>query len=299
MIICVFSFNRGRFLQHCVESLERCAPNWRLCVFDDNSEDPETLEILAQIGQKHRVINSVELAGRKHGGLYGNMQKALEYCADEDLMLCLQDDMQLVRRLRPEDEQLLHDYFRKHPGKAFLQPCFLKGANRERDQQSMAFDAGAGVYYGEHQGQSAGVHYSDIMVCQPQRLIKHGWQFRNSEALNDRNACQLFGKMGFLFAPFATWLPEVPAYRGKRKTLALQIAERRRQCGLYPFEYLPPEQESQLLERPASTLPFAEDFLTNVNPELERPWAYHPLRGSRWLKKLNSLELSLRRLTRL
>jgi hypothetical protein len=48
-------------------------------------------------------------------------------------------------------------------------------------------------------------------------------------------------------------------------------------------------------ERPPSALPFAEDFLENVNSALEQPWVYYPLQGSRWLKKLNSIELSIRR----
>lgn len=296
MIVCIFSFNRGRFLQHCVDSVERCAPHWDICVIDDDSNDPGTRDTLNQIAKTHRVLNAGEIPGRKHGGLYGNMQNALETFKDRELLLCLQDDMQLVRSITPEDEQFVQNHFANNPDAAFIQPCFLKGSNRERDQKTLQFCEQRKIYVRENKGQSAGLHYSDIHITSPSRLLAAGWQFADSEPDNDRQAARHFGKLAHLYAPFAMWLPEVPAYRGKRKTLALKLAERRRHCDLYPFQYLSDAQAQALRERPTSVLPVAEDFLDNVEPNLEKPWVYYPLQGSRWLKKLNSLELAVRRM---
>jgi hypothetical protein len=36
---CVFSYNRGRFLQNCVRSIELCAPGQPITVYDDGSDD--------------------------------------------------------------------------------------------------------------------------------------------------------------------------------------------------------------------------------------------------------------------
>ncbi|MEX0739544.1 MAG: glycosyltransferase [Pseudohongiella sp.] len=296
MIVCIFSFNRGRFLQHCVSSVERCAPDWKICVIDDGSQDAETVSTLETIARRHQVLHAQSSAGRKHGGLYANMQLALEKFVDEPLMLTLQDDMQMVRPLEADDVPAMQDYFRDNPQSAFLQPCFLKGATRQRDVDTLRFDSQSQVYLRAPAGQSAGVHYSDILVTQPARLQAAGWQFAHSEPANDRQAAQLFGPMGHLFSPFVMWLPEVPAYRGKRKTLALKIAEARRKCGLYPFATLNAEQIRMLKQRRPEQLPFAEDYLANTEPDLSQPWAYYPLQDSRWLKKLNSLELTLRRL---
>lgn len=299
MIVCIFSFNRGRFLAHCVESVERCAPNWQICVMDDDSNDPQTVQLLEQLSAKHRVINAKEVPGRKHGGLYTNMQTALETFANEDLMLFLQDDMQMVRPLLAEDEALFRQHLHANPKMAFLQPCFLKGSSREKDQRTLKFNPEQKLYLRENADQSAGVHYSDILITSPGKLLAANWRFAETEPENDRQAARSFGKLGYLFAPFAMWLPEVPAYRGKRKTLALKIAEQRRQCGLYPFDYMSEPEVQTLRARSASVLPVAEDFLRNAEPNLEQPWVYYPLQGSRWLKKLNSLELALRRLVRI
>lgn len=296
MIVCIFSFNRGRFLAHCVESVERCAPNWRICIMDDDSDDAHTLEILKQLRSKHQVINAKEVPGRKHGGLYTNMQTALETFSSEDLMLFLQDDMQMVRPLLTEDELLIGQQLQADSSAGFLQPCFLKGSTREKDRKTLKYRPDRKLYVRENADQSAGVHYSDILLTSPAKLLAANWHFAESEPENDRQAARIFGKLGYLFAPFAMWLPEVPAYRGKRKTLALKIAEKRRRCGLYPFDYMSGAEVKKLHERPASVLPVAEDFLRNAEPALEKPWVYYPLQGSRWLKKLNSLELTLRRL---
>lgn len=293
MVVCIFSFNRGRFLQHCVESVERCAPGWTICVFDDGSTDPLTLEVLAGLAGKHRVISAEGHGDGGRGGLHGNMQRALEIFRDEDLMLCLQDDMQLVRVVTPDDERFLHRFFDDDPSAGFLHPCFLKGSNRKRDQRTVRFSGARGVYVRESTGQGSGVHYSDVMITSPRRLTARGWRFADTEAANDAQAARLFGAMAIMFAPFAMWLPEVPAYRGKRKTVALRIAERLRRCDFHPFHDLTAAQAAQLADRPASVLPVAEDMLTNVHPGLARPWAYQPFHGRRWLRALNSLELAL------
>lgn len=295
MIVCIFSFNRGQFLQHCVESLERCAPQWDICVIDDGSNDPDTRTLLEQIATRHHVINATQIPGRKHGGLYGNMQKALETFRNRDFLMCLQDDMQMVRRITLDDEKCIQQYFADNPDAAFIQPCFLKGSNRERDQRTLRFCEQRRVYVREGKGQSAGLYYSDILITSPTRLMAARWRFADSEPENDRQAARSFGKLAHLYAPFVMWLPEVPAYRGKRKTLALRLAERRRHCDLYPFRYLTDNEAQALRKRAPSKLPIAEDFLETVEPNLERPWVYYPLQGSRWLKKLNSLELAIRR----
>lgn len=293
MVVCIFSFNRGHFLRHCIESVERCAPGWTICVFDDGSTDPLALEVLERTREKHRVLVATQSRDGKRGGLHGNMQRALELFHDQELLLCLQDDMQLVRAVTPDDERSLRQFFADDPRAGFLHPCFLKGSNRARDQRTMRFSSTRGVYFRESTGQGSGVHYSDVMITSPRRLTASGWCFADTEAANDVQAARLFGAMAIMFAPFAMWLPEVPAFRGKRKTLALRIAERLRRCDFYPFQYLGAEQAGRLACRPASVLPIAEDFLTNSDPALAQPWAYQPFHGRSWLRALNSLELAL------
>lgn len=296
LLVCVFSFNRGQFLEHCVSTIEQCMPDADIAVFDDDSYDEYTGQVLARIGSRHTVLQPGNQSTHKLGGLYGNMQSALEFGRDYRLVVFLQDDMQVVRPVSADEIDRFDRCFEDNPRLAFLHPCFLKGINRVRDNETLAFDDVVGGYRRRGTDQSAGQYFSAILITRPSRLLDKQWSFGRSEPVNDRQARQHFDRIAHLFAPFAMWLPEVPAYRGKRKTLALKLAEKQRGCGFFPYRLLDESQTRDLLNRSRDALPFAEDFLECTNGKLEKPWGYYPMQGSRWLKKLNSLELAIRRL---
>lgn len=296
LLFCIFSFNRGRFLEHCIETIESCVPAADIAIFDDDSYDVYTREVLARLAEKHAVVQPGNTSSHKLGGLYGNMQSALEYAADRDLVCFLQDDMQVVRHLSEDEINRFDRAFDENPDLAFLHPCFLKGVNRDRDSSTLAYDHGLDAYRRSDTGQSAGQYFSAILITRPCRLLDKAWVFKRNEPENDLQARQYFERIGHLFTPFAMWLPEVPAYRGKRKTLALKIAERIRRSGFYPYAIMSSTETETLKSRPDDVLPIAEDFLTCRNESLKKPWGYYPMQGSRFLKKLNSLEVSVRRL---
>ncbi|MEX2475460.1 glycosyltransferase family A protein [Marinobacter sp.] len=296
LLFCVFSFNRGRFLEHCVSTIEECVPNAEIAIFDDDSFDEYTLDALKTLSERHTVLQPGNQSTHKLGGLYGNMQSALEFAADQRLVCFLQDDMQVVRPLDKQEIDAFDRCFEDNPRLAFLHPCFLKGINRERDGSTLSFDGELSAYRRTGTGQSAGQYFSAILITRPSRLLEQSWEFGRSEPVNDRQAKQYFDRIGHLFSPFAMWLPEVPTYRGKRKTLALRLAEKRRGCGFFPYKLFDEQEAKSFRERSPEVLPIAEDFLVCTNRRLEKPWGYYPMQGSRWLKKLNSLELALRRI---
>ena len=183
-------------------------------------------------------------------------------------------------------------------GPAFLQPCFLKGGARDVDRRSLVARNDVPYYVRVESEASVGRYYSDVCIFSPRRLSADGWRFASSEPMNERQSAALYPPMGQLRDPFLMWLPGVPAWRGKRKTFALRHAERVSACGFYPFQPLGADAERRLLGRDSTVLPVAEDFLALEGEEcLQRPWRYYPLQGRRLLKKLNSLELALRRLS--
>src|SRR5690606_36497204 len=106
---------------------------------------------------------------------------------------------------------------------------------------------------------------------------------------NERQAKTLFGPMAYLRAPFAMWLPAVGAYRGKKKTWALRVAEKRKYCGFYPFRIWSKDEVSIFRYRSARDLPVAEAGLDCGPNAPARPWTYNPLSGERLLKHLNNL----------
>lgn len=294
----VFSFNRGRFLEHCIQTLEHCAPQCPVLIFDDDSDDPDTREVLERLRERYPVARPRPLASGshgKHGGLYHNMQAALDGLDEETLLCTLQDDMQLVRPLHDREIEAMAALLDRDGGRRFLHHAFLKGAERYRSQ--IRFVPEEGVYHAGREQSSAGSHYSDIFVARVGALRAVNWQFLPRESANEQQARGVFLPMAHWRDPFAAWLPAATAWRGKRRTWALRRGERINRCGFHPLRLMDAGQTSLFLARdPVTRLPWAEDWLELEKDDLPQPWVYHPLQGSRWLKWLNSVELRLGRL---
>lgn len=297
MIFCVFSFNRGRYLKNCIASIETCAPGHSIIIFDDHSDDTETKDILEHFRLKHQVIQPDRDASTQHhlGGLYGNMQRAFEECTKASLACFLQDDTQLVRPLDETDLTDLEEAFEKASDLAFINPCFIRGINLTKGAK-YRYDNRLGLYFRESSNRSSGTYFSALLIMKPRRLQQVNWSFASSEPANNQAAAKHFMPMGYMHSPLAMWLPEVPAYRGKRKTLGLKLAEKKRNCGFYPFALLSSDEVIKLKTRTPDVPPVAEHFLHCEKYEPPKPWAYNPLTSTGWLKTLNQVEVSLRRL---
>ncbi len=296
MIFCVFSYNRGDFLKHCIETIERCAASAEIAVFDDNSDDENTRVVLADIAGRHRVYYTQESSTHKLGGLYGNIRAAVNAFPDAPALCLLQDDMQMVRPVSASELADIEACFSHNSRLAFIHPCFIKTTTNKKYRRALDYREHEGLYFRQGMGHGAGNFFSAVSILCPVRLRAAGWKFATSEPANDQRASQLFDNLAQLRNPFAMWLPEVPAYRGKIKTLALRLSERARGVGLYPFRVMSEEENQRFIGREAEVLPVAEDFLELVGEGPAKPWEYYPLQNKPWLKRLNGLELAARRL---
>jgi len=285
-------------LENCLRSIERSVVDAEIIVYDDTSTDPETVAILERTATDHRVVvtGNTGAEGNKCGGLYNNMQTALDDAPDDEMICFMQDDTQMVRNLDQQDLNDVRYFFDAKPDAAFLQPAFLRGADRHRNARITRFDDDTNGYYRENSTQSVGIYFSAISIAHVGRLRACGWRYSSRERENEMQARQHFSRMGFTKNPFMMWLPSVPAYRGKIKTLALVLAERSRNCGFYPFNEMATEQVVSLRERDHQVLPVAEDFLSVNATDITVPWITHPLQGSAFFKSLNRIELKLKAL---
>ena len=296
MYFCIFSFNRGQLLKNCVESIEQCVENPTILIFDDNSNDPYTLSVLEEIAKKHEVVLPRVIKGVIHkcGGLYNNMQLSLTYIPDNELVCFVQDDTQLVRKVNDSDIDAINLFFDKNPSSAFFQYAFLKGKARNRVSAATSYVAKTDTYRRKDTQQSAGIYFSAVSIAHADRLKAVNWQFESREKDNNTQAKSIFTSMGFMKNPFLMYLPSAPAYRGKMKTLGLNLAEKQNLCGFHPFNIMSDEEAKAFKERNEAQLPFAEDFLSLKNRDLQKPWVTNPFQGTKNLKLLHKLELTVR-----
>ena len=290
----IFSFNRGEFLQNCIDSIRLCAPGCAVTVWDDNSTDEFTREVLATLARGDNPVNvrqpDLDDSGdrSKHGGLYNNLQSACQSVKDSDLICCIQDDMQLVRPVSADEiagwNRLLQDGI--HRG--FIQPAFLKAVSA-----GIEFVDLKNAYHVNRQHRSAGAWYSDVFMTSARLLRETGWRFKHRESHNEQQARLHFDQMVYLKNPFVAWLPGAPAWRGKRRTWAMRYAEKTRRCGFYPLQILSADDTRHFCARSPELLPLAESYLSVRNGLVEKPWFYYPLQDRRLLKLINKIELRL------
>lgn len=297
LAIYIFSFNRASFLGNCLTSIARYAPRCRISVFDDNSTDPDTQAFLRQLPESVQLIQPEKRLDTRHGGLYANMQLAFQDARDGERILFIQDDMQLVRPLRDDDLRYIDSFFAAYSNAAFLNPVFLKGQRHRRDQRITRLDARFPVYFRHYprKKNARGLAYADVVIADVDRLRAANWHFEQGEVGNANRAQQLFGSMGFMMYPFVMFLPLVPVYRGKRKTLGVSIAERRLGTQPHVFRPMSDADLQALFQRKLSILPAAERFLHCDAPVVKKPFEYSAVNAFPLLYALHKLELWLRR----
>lgn len=290
-VIAVFSYNRGRWLQNCLESIERCAPGCRIIVADDRSDEADTQSVLDAWSDRIECVTpSIDDKAHKLGGLYPNMQRVLDTLDDADTLCTLQEDMQLVRPLRERDFADIRHFFDSDPRAAFLHHGFMKGHQRQRYIDYMHFDAQKQVYFRDSETHRVGSFFAAVCIAQVGRLRAEDWHFEVGEKRNNTRAAALYSPLGYMQNPFAMWLPSVPAHRHKTRTLGMSLAEKRTRVGYYPINVMDESAAAQFVSRDRSVLPIAEDFLSTTPSCPIEPWVYHPFQGQKALYFLHRLQ---------
>lgn len=296
LTVAVFSFNRGGYLKNCLDSLARNLPFARVVVYDDGSTEAETLAVLAGAGEAFSVRQMQSADRSRHGGLYPNMQAALDEC-ETDLLFFLQDDMQLVRPVAPEEPTGWRALLAADPDRAFLYPCFLRGLREARHRRRLRPDAATRSYISDRGDAAVWAErsaYYDVCIADVARLRAADWHFASSEHENLLAARARFADMPFLGDPIAFHCPEVPIFRNRSRTFAARLAARHVGTDVKAFLDMTPEQVADLKSRPLTDWPVAETYLTTKNPKVRRPFVYKDVKARWWLNLLHRAEKSLR-----
>lgn len=294
--VAIFSYNRPAYLKNCLASAQDNLPGARIRIFDDNSDDPELAAFLKTLPSERVVQPTTDSGESRHGGLYPNMQRALD-TAERPYLLMLQDDTQVVRALDQLDLDAIETAFTADQTRAFLAVTFLRGARIKRYKRLLA-PVEDGLYdtplSPEQPGYENRIAYFDISLWHVDRLRDAEWQMQPSEHENVLQARRKFSSMPHLANPFVFHLPEVPIYRHRQQTLAGRMA--RRLVGTEPKRFVPmtAQEIAAMRERAPTHLPIAEEFLTPEDPKVRRPFVYKDVKRHWWLAALSKLEFKLR-----
>ncbi len=259
--VCVFSFNRGPFLKNCIESV-RAHTSWPLSVWDDDSRDPATLDVLSGLeadGVPVYRAGSDMVREDRTGGLYGNMYAALQDGRDEgvEYLLFIQDDQQVVRPV--DDEVITHadQFFTANEHSFLLHTFFLKQVSFRHDRSRMVLDSSGLAYFRQETGPGR-YFFSAVGFFSVARF----WELCGQRLVGEgayENWCREHGvKMGFYVYPFAMWNPYPTAWRKQRRPLLERWIDAIGGAGLHRISPMTKEAQRQLLTRDPSILPVAE-----------------------------------------
>jgi len=297
--IAIFSYNRGDYVKNCLDSAKRCFPDAPVTIYDDASTDQKTLTYFESLD--YQVINCRSTVKDRHGGLYNNMQLALD-AAKSKYLLLLQDDTQLVREFDEVDVTCIDSFFDHNQQAAFLNPVFLKGHRRKSIDKQLRPQINYRGYFQEiserFKPRPVSMYYCDVVLVHVERLKSVGWVFEDSETSNALQARKHFSKMLQLADPFVMHVPEVPVFRGKKSTLGARLAEKAVGTDVKQFQIMTNSAVADMRERRLSLAPYAEDFLSTTNPNVRKPYNYNAINSHLYTRILHKLEYGVGRLLR-
>jgi glycosyltransferase involved in cell wall biosynthesis len=267
----IFSYNRGGNLELCVRSALAHAGGCRIVVIDDASTDPSTVRVLDDLPDTVECVRRNKTPHLRHGGLYGNMQTALDMAGDAPFMMFVQDDIQFVRDLEGQDCEYIKMLCEMEP-LSFVNTTFLRSNSIPFLQLSLSAD---GTNY---QSQNREIYttrtYADVMAVSPVKLRKIGWQFEEGELANAKRADRELGPLRYMLDPVLMNAPRPIAYRGRSRNPVIKTMEWLYKYGAYAFNPLTSQEVDRLRRRDKNILPIAEDFLSLKSGPLPKPWDY-------------------------
>lgn len=255
-LLCIFSYNMGATLQNCLDSIAAMCPGFQTVVFDDNSEDPETLRVIEQ--NRYRLYdaftNKGPKGGKRHGNLYQNIQTMMDHARERGFryLFMLQDDMQFVRPLSPDVCRQYDDIFASDQRVIQVDPRFLRRGNYEIVPHNGGYRHGPET------------SYADVGITDLERLGKTGWRMTESERRNQQQLAELGLMRLFPFTPVVMHVPFPNLFRqGRRKIRPFPFNR-----GHYRFHYMTDTEIKAMDSRPLSEPPFFRKHLRPKNMRL-------------------------------
>lgn len=259
----VFSYNRGLFLENCVNSIIRNVPGSNISIIDDKSDDEKTCNYLNSLNNSIRVYNPGNNVCHRWGGFYNNIRWMQAELACSDWVIAVEDDMQFIRPLTHDDEAKINKFFKLNPSAYCLDITFLMEQHYSENQSCLSFDSDSNAYFFDEKAKSwrGTIHMNSCVALNIKKIRESGFIFGNDRNANRANVERLFSPMGVYYAPLMMYLPRPNSTKGKYRSLTRKVAERYRRYGFHPYHDLENGKLIQFLQRDPEVLPYASDWI--------------------------------------
>lgn len=273
----IFSYNRGIFLKNCITSVEKhLSDNFDITIIDDHSKDELTRKILEEYAKKYRVIQPlVEFKNYKVGNFYANMNYAFKDAlqCNTRLVLFIEDDMQIVRKVSKEDIERIILFFSKTPNTIQLHTNFLKKCNLKYKKYLVIDQNSKNAYFRTEKHPLNSCYCSNGIFYMP-RIPKLIGSLKDGLSANEIILKKKGCKLGFYAYPFMMWLPMPISFRKKENNFYHRIKEFIAGCGYHPYDEMSTAFQNKLFSRPLDEFPYAEDYLQNSHCGHIKQWSF-------------------------
>ncbi|PCJ67865.1 MAG: hypothetical protein COA58_01630 [Bacteroidetes bacterium] len=281
-LVAIFTYNRGRHLNNCVESLElNMKIPFDLVIYDDDSTDKLTLDILSSLRRKYLVVtNTSPGENSKVKGLYSNMNGAIEYGINGkyNYLQFLQDDVQLVREIDLDYLTSAETVF-KNPEVFSISSMFFKKNHQVDFEKYLKFDTTSQMYLPKSMEQKYMTGIADIGLFSLEKITQINWRFEMDEALHIAKGREMGLIRGVTKNPHFSFLPWPSTSRSGfslLKRVLMVVLDKWYNVGFHPLNSISEESETKLQNRSLFDFPYAEDFLTTRdNSKLVTPWNFY------------------------
>ena len=299
-LLAVMSYNRGKYLQNCMQSIERHMPGFEAVIFDDHSTDAETVKALRDLSSRHKIVDCKAGSAGDRGGLHANMNRALELAIHDDyrFVLFLQDDMQFVRDIDDDLIDNVNAIFGADEKLAQVNVMFFKGYWPKAVMQSrIGIQREVGYYYHiPSAGWNCGI--ADSGITSLERICEKGFRYQDSEASSIVTAQSLDLHRAdcrdpiMMFTPWPGTTSRSYSEKISLKRIAREMLVKMQEYGAstdcHPFLPMSAESIARLKQRPIEEYPIAERYLS-VEQDLLQPWWYSACNNISDFKSVRSL----------
>lgn len=211
----VFSYNRGSALEMCIASIRRYLPAAEIIVVDDSSTNSETLEALERVRKQGVQITSPPSGPQSsRGGLFRGIKHVLhDLQVPQRAALLVQDDMQIVRRVEPEEQQKVVNFLFNVSSSPIVNVTFpMRGKARVLWRENSLFPYVVANKRGLVRGWTD-VCLVDLARIRDSSFLRQPLKWGAEEEWISRHAVRTFGPMPCYAYPFVAYTPGIVVYR--------------------------------------------------------------------------------------